>query len=36
MFKNVEEDVPSNPSMNFIHNFWLDAQNLKLILEDEI
>jgi len=32
MFENVKANVPSKPSRNFIHNFWLGTQNLKQIL----
>jgi len=35
MFKNVKENVPSNPSLKFVHKFWLKALNIKQILVDE-
>jgi len=36
MFENVKENVPSNPSLKFVHNFWLKAWNIKRIFGDEI
>jgi len=35
MFENVKETPPLNPSPNFVHNFFLKAQNHKQILADE-
>jgi len=30
MFENVKENVLSNSSLNFVHNFWLEAWNFEL------
>jgi len=35
MFENVQKNVHSNPSHNFVHNFSLEAQNLKWFYKDE-
>jgi len=31
-----KENVPSNPSLKFVHNFWFEVQNLKGIFRYEI
>jgi len=36
MFETIKENVLSNPSLKFVHNFWLKSQNLNQIFEDEI
>jgi len=35
MVENVKKNVPSNPSLKFIHNFWYKDWNLKWIVGDE-
>jgi len=32
IFENVKENVPSNPLLKFVHNFWLETWNVKRIL----
>jgi len=36
MFENVKKNVPSNPSLKFFYNFWLEAWIFKQIFRDEI
>jgi len=36
MFENVKENVPSKPSLDFVHNFWLVSWIIKCIFKYEI
>jgi len=33
--ENAKKIVHSNHFLNFVHNFWLESQNLKRIVGDE-